>query len=117
MIRLIVAGSRTFNDYDLLKTKLDFYLKNKNLTEVEIVSGTAKGADKLGELYAKANQIQLKLMPADWALGKSAGYKRNEQMAKYASHCVVFWDGESRGTKHMIDLAKQYNLNLKIVLV
>lgn len=96
MIRLIVAGSRTFNDYDLLKTKLDFYLKNKDVTEIEIVSGTAKGADKLGELYAKANHINLKLMPADWALGKSAGYKRNEQMAKYASHCVVFWDGESR---------------------
>lgn len=56
-------------------------------------------------------------MPADWnKYGKSAGYKRNEQMAIYADACLAFWDGKSKGTKHMIGLAKRHNLRLKVVL-
>ena len=114
MYKVIVAGSRTFNNYTLMKNKLDFYLKN--LKEVEIVSGTAYGADKLGEKYAKEHNLPVKQFPANWNLyGKSAGYKRNEEMAKYADACVVFWDGVSRGTKLMIDLAKKYNIPLRIV--
>lgn len=55
-------------------------------------------------------------MKADWDIyGKSAGYIRNAEMAKYADACVVFWDGKSRGTKHMIDLAKKEGIGLKVV--
>jgi len=36
-------------------------------------------------------------------------------MAEYATHCVVFWDGESKGTKHMIDTAERYNILIRIV--
>ena len=83
---------------------------------IEIVSGTANGADKLGEKYALETIFNLKKMPANWDLyGKSAGYVRNEEMAKYADACVCFWDGKSKGTKHMIDLARKYNLILKII--
>lgn len=114
MHRLIIAGSRTFENYELLNKTLTPFIGNIE----EIVSGTARGADRLGEQFAREHNIRIKQFPADWNnLGKSAGYIRNEQMARYATACIVFWDGESKGTKHMINLAKQYKLKLKIVIV
>ncbi|MEO5581136.1 MAG: SLOG family protein [Saprospiraceae bacterium] len=81
-----------------------------------MVSGTARGTDMLGERYADEKGIPKKQFPADWPkYGKSAGYKRNTEMAKYADSLIAFWDGKSRGTKHMIDLAKQYNLKVRVV--
>jgi len=114
-LKLIIAGGRNFNDYDLLKEKVDYYLKNTN-ESVEIVSGKAKGADTLGERYAKENGYGLSLFPADWnRYGKGAGYIRNKEMAEYATHCICFWDGESRGTKMMIDLAKERDLKVRVI--
>lgn len=115
-LKLIVAGSRGFDDYELLKETLDKALIRFKYADVEIVSGTAKGADKLGERYAKEHGCQVKRMPADWdRYGKSAGYRRNADMAKYADACIVFWDGKSRGTKHMIDLAHREYVEYRIV--
>jgi len=117
MFKVIVAGGRDFADYDLLKSKLDNFLVDRyKYGLVEIVSGTARGADKLGEFYAKRSQLALALFPADWDLyGKSAGYKRNAQMADYADALVAFWDGKSRGTMHMINLAKSAGLHVRVV--
>lgn len=112
MFKVIVAGSRTFNDYPQLKRKLDHILKDKD--QIEIVSGKAEGADKLGEIYANEKGYPVKPFPANWNLGKIAGYLRNKEMAEYADACVVFWDGTSPGTKMMIDLAREYNLPLRI---
>ena len=115
MFKLIVAGGRTFNDYELLKTKLDHLLKNKEIGYVEIVSGGANGADKLGERYANEKGCMLKIFNANWdAYGKSAGYKRNAQMADYGDACVAFWDGKSKGSKHMIDLANKKGIRVVI---
>lgn len=116
MLKVIVAGSRGFDNFELMERLLDMYFQNYSPDEIEIVSGGAKGADRLGERYARSRGMALKVMPADWnRYGKSAGYRRNESMVQYATHCVVFWDGESRGTQHTIDLANQYNLVLRIV--
>ena len=113
MFKVIVAGSRSFNDFSFLVYKLDHVLQNYE--QIEIVSGTARGADQEGEKYAFLRNYPIKQFPANWdAHGNSAGYIRNEEMAKYADACVVFWDGKSRGTKHMINLAKKHNLKLKI---
>jgi len=112
-MKVIIAGSRGFNNYETLCKVCDYMLSKQK--EIEIVSGTASGADKLGELYAKLNEHSLKKFPADWDnIGKSAGYVRNEQMAKYADALIAFWDGKSRGTKHMIDLATKYKLKVKV---
>jgi len=114
MLKVIVAGSRGFQDYKYLETVLDTIFKGR--TDIEIVSGTAYGADQLGERYAHSHNLSIKRFPANWNLyGKAAGYIRNEQMAKYADACITFWDGQSRGTMHMINLAKQYGLKLKVV--
>ena len=113
-MKVIIAGSRAFNDYPKLKKKLDSILKNQKV--ITIISGTASGADRLGERYADENHHKLEKYPAMWDIfGKSAGYKRNEEMANIADSCVVFWDGESRGSKHMIDTAHKYNLKVRVI--
>ncbi len=114
MIRVIIAGTRNFSDYPLMKDKLDRL--RASIGVFEVVSGGATGADSLGERYANENELPLKIFPAEWnKYGKVAGYKRNEQMAQYAGACIVFWDGKSKGTEHMINLATQYGLKTSIV--
>lgn len=116
-LRVIVAGSRDFDDYGLLCEKLDYYLRNHPFPEdVVILSGCCAGADKLGERYAEDNGHEIMHFPAEWNKhGKAAGPIRNEEMAKCADACVVFWDGRSTGSKNMIDLATQYKLKLRVV--
>lgn len=112
--KLIVAGSRGFNDYKLLKNKLDFFLKKQ--TNISIISGTAKGADKLGERYAREKDYDLIQLPAEWdKYGKKAGYLRNVEMANIADAVVLFWDGKSNGTKHMLDIAKEKELMIRVI--
>ena len=114
MVKIVVAGSRGFENYNLLKETLDSLIKGR--PESEIVSGTAKGADLLGEKYAAERSLQIKRFPANWdKFGKRAGYLRNEEMAKYADACVCFWDGNSKGTKSMIDLAEKHNLKTFVI--
>ena len=83
-MKVIVAGSRDFKDYALLKEFLDkLVIFRSGFTE--IVSGTASGADKLGERYAQEHNLAIKRFPADWEkYGKAAGHIRNRQMAEYA---------------------------------
>lgn len=106
-MKTIIAGSRDITDYNIiLAAVLGF---DKNITEV--VSGGARGADALGEEWADNNRIPIKRFPADWArYGKSAGPRRNEQMARYADALIACWDGESKGTKSMINLAREAGL-------
>lgn len=101
-MKTIIAGCREFTDYNLLKSKVDYYRKDNAITEV--VCGGATGADALGENYAVQNGIPVKGFPADWNKhGKAAGPIRNRQMAEYADCLIAVWDGKSRGTKNMID--------------
>ena len=126
-MRIIVAGSRDFKDYDLLSEKLMEYLEYindkdvvDNPSQVKFVSGTARGADMLGEQFAYNYGYDVTRFPAKWdELGKRAGYVRNAEMAKYASEkygvLFAFWDGKSKGTKNMIDLAKRYGLEVHVI--
>ena len=82
---------------------------------VEILSGLAKGADMLGVLYAEKRGYSVRSFPAQWALGRGAGPKRNRDMASAATACVVFWDGLSKGTANMIKLAYDKKLTTRIV--
>ena len=114
-MKLIVAGGRDFKDYKRLCKILDNLLQNTKKEDIQIVCGGARGADDLGRDYGEDRDIDVKIFEADWdKYGRSAGYKRNVEMAKYSTHCVLFWDGVSKGTKHMLDLAKQYGLELRV---
>lgn len=114
---VIIAGSRDFNDYELLKSKCIFLLQDKmKQCNVQIVCGCARGGDILGKQFAEEFGLKVLEYPADWKkYGKSAGYRRNKEMAKVADALIAFWDGESKGTKHMIDLAKEYGLPTRII--
>ena len=114
MIKVIIAGGRNFDDFNRLCQVCDEFLQDQN--KVEIVSGAYKGADLLGERYAAERNHPIKQFPANWRrYGKSAGLKRNAEMAAYADELIAFWDGESKGTKNMFDLATQAGLNVKII--
>lgn len=114
MLSLIVAGGRNFRDKELLYSTLDSMANTHGIDE--IVCGMARGADLLGKQYANDHLIKLAEFPANWAkFGKSAGYIRNKEMAKYANSLLAFWDGKSKGTKHMIDLAREYKLKVKVI--
>ena len=123
MFYLLVAGSRSFSDYDLMCETLDKLLSRytQMCVPICIVSGGARGADKLAERYAIEHDYQLEVFPADWdKFDKSAGYRRNRQMMWYISQqnrscgCVCFWDGKSRGTALNFELAKEFNVPLRI---
>ncbi len=113
MIKVIIAGGRNFDNFNRLCQVCDESLQDQN--KVEIVSGAYKGADALGEKYAAKRNFPIKQFPADWRrYGKSAGLKRNIEMASYADILIAFWDGESKGTKHMIELEKLVGLKIEI---
>lgn len=116
--RVIIAGSRTFNDYSELKEYCNSVLSNKLRShEVLIISGGANGADKLGEKYAEELGLKTEVYLADWdSYGKSAGYRRNALMADNADALIAFWNGKSKGTNHMINIANEKGLNVKVYI-
>lgn len=114
MFRVIIAGGRDFDDYEKLAAAMDFYLGHIE-DEIVVVCGLCGGADQLGHRYATERGYRISYHPANWEYyGKAAGPIRNEEMAKNADALVAFWDGESRGTKNMIELARKYNLLVRI---
>lgn len=123
MTRIIIVGSRKYNDYHKMLEELDnlgIHLIN-TIDPVEIISGHASGADALGERFAKAYGYPCKIFAADWSTyGKAAGPIRNEEMAKYAAEAdrgilIAFPIGESRGTRNMVKIARQYGLEVHVV--
>jgi len=109
-MKVAVIGSRTFNDYELVKetlTKLDITL---------LVSGGAKGADSLGERYANENNITTLIFKPDWERhGRGAGMVRNTDIVKNSDIVVAFWDGSSKGTLDSIRKVEKLNKGLMII--
>lgn len=111
MTPIIVAGSRDFDNYELLRKVIDDVITRNDIKNPIIVEGGAKGADTLAKKYAKEHHLNLKEFPADWEThGRSAGYKRNRQMHIYASdftnkYCICFWNHNSKGTEQNFNLA------------
>ena len=122
--RVIIAGGRDFavnpaerEDNTLLYSTMDKLLKNKARSHrIVIICGMAKGADLAGARYAKDRKFHVRYFPAEWEKhGKKAGVLRNAEMAKNADALVAFWDGESPGTKNMIETAKKQGLQVRVI--
>ena len=110
-MKCIIAGSRSINQSIVLETAIDASGFADDITEV--VSGGAKGVDALGEEWAYKQQLHLMIFPADWdTYGRSAGIRRNKQMAAYADALIAVWDGQSKGTVHMVEEAKRQGLKV-----
>lgn len=114
----IIAGSRTINNYDLVKNCIS--MVNTEITEV--VCGMAKGVDSWGRAWAIERGIPVKEFPAEWnKFGKAAGYRRNVDMARYAKEndgcLILIWDGKSKGSGHMKNIAAEYGLKIYETIV
>lgn len=119
-MRIIIAGSRNYDNTE------DFFRRMDSIPDsapwfldiTEVVSGTARGTDTMGEFWADHFYIPVKRFPANWEkFGRSAGPRRNGEMAQYADGLVAFWDGLSSGTRSMIDLAKGRGLKVHIEMI
>lgn len=126
LYRIIIAGSRTFTDKSLLYRVCDEQVaeiaKNDENATVQIISGSARGADKLAEMYARDRHLSNIIIPAQWnKYGKKAGMLRNGDMARIANRkdgegiLIAFWDGQSRGTQNMIFRSNESG-NIKVVV-
>lgn len=108
-MKVIIAGSRDINDYELVKQAI----KESEFHITEVVSGNARGVDQCGEEWAFDFDIPIKMFKPDWdKFGKSAGIRRNEEMANYADALIAIWDGSSRGTNHMIEYATKKGIDV-----
>ena len=115
--KLIVAGGRDFRDYALLSNELNRLVHNDlAIYSVSIVSGMAPGADTLAVRYAKEHGMKLYGFYANWDKYKrAAGPIRNNEMAKVGDGLIVFWDGQSSGTKHMLETMRKQKKPVRVV--
>lgn len=103
-MKTIIAGSRAVTDPALV----DRAIAECGWEVTEVISGGARGVDQLGEKWAMTHGRLLHRFPADWKqFGRSAGVLRNATMLTFAEAVIVIWDGESRGSRHMIEIAKK----------
>ncbi len=125
-MKIIIAGGRNANDYLMVKKAIE----ESKFNIQEIISGGAKGADSLGEKYAKENNIKLTIFKAEWKninvsevlvkhnsygpYNALAGHIRNRKMGDYGDGLIAIWDGRSKGTKNMIDYVKKLNKKIYI---
>jgi hypothetical protein len=113
-MRTIIAGSRTITDYNIVKEAIE----KSGFEITTILCGMAKGVDQLGKRYGEEKEIPIEKFPANWEIyGKMAGYFRNEQMGRNADALIAIWDGESKGTKQMIGIARLLKLKVFVYKV
>ena len=116
--RIIVAGSRKYDDYRQFCAIMDKCLTMHTESVIMITGKAHSGADKLIIDYCKERKIPWVEYPANWdSDGKSAGYIRNRAMSQVATDLISFWDGKSPGTKDMITVAKEKGLHVRTILV
>lgn len=115
-MKVIIAGMRDYVPYRKDGQLIAEMLLSLGCTEV--VSGGAKGADAYGESIAQYMEIPVKIFPAQWStFGKSAGPRRNREMAIYADALIAVWDNMSKGTFNMISQARTQGLDVHIISV
>lgn len=115
-LKVIIAGSRDFSNYDLLREKCDNILSQVQ-GDIIVVSGTSKGADILGERYARERGYQIVYFAPNWRLyGAGAGPVRNREMAAYSDAAIVFMKQEgSKGSQNMIQQAEKWGLKVRVI--
>lgn len=112
--RVVIAGSRYFNDYSLFCSVVNKCLSRIRFEyDLIILSGHCPGTDIMAERYAAENGFELEIFPADWSLGRRAGPLRNKQMIDAADYAIAF-PGDGPGTHSLIEFAKQKGIPIRI---
>jgi hypothetical protein len=84
----------------------------------KVLSRETPGVDTLAEWWAEQHGIPVTRFTAEWKrYGRRAGPIRNQEMAGYAEGLVAVWDGQSRGTRNMIQLARRRGLQVYVYLI
>ena len=110
-MKVIIAGGRDYHNYETLLEAIT----EAQFDITTVVSGGAKGVDALGERYASEMNKELNVFNADWEThGRAAGPIRNRKMAENAEALIAIWDGQSRGTKNMIETATKKGLRVHV---
>lgn len=113
-MKTIIAGSRGITQLEAVERAV----ADSGFEIAEVVSGAARGVDTLGEVWAAQRGVPVQRCLADWdRYGRRAGHVRNTRMAMYADALVAVWDGESRGTAHMIEQARTLGLKVHVHLM
>jgi len=114
-MKVLVCGGRTYQDYDKVKHELDQLHEVYTITK--IISGHARGADSLGERWAKENEVPLEIYPAEWdKYGKSAGHQRNYKMLIEGLPDTVIAFPGGPGTKNMLKQARTLNTTVETII-
>ncbi len=112
-MKLLIAGSR---DLKISPEELNNYLLKYDIKDIEeVVSGNAKGIDKVGIEWAELHSKKVKLFLPDWSKGRSAGFVNNYEMAKYADVAIVIHNNSS-GSLNMISCMKKLNKQVYSVI-
>lgn len=118
-MRVLICGGRDWNDYEFLRRYLDNFFYKRELIHADctIIEGDARGADRQAGQWVQKHSYNMKLekYPANWSLGKVAGYLRNKQMLEEGKPDIVIAFPGGRGTSMMIDLAKKAGVPVEIV--
>lgn len=105
VMSLLIAGSRGITQAEF--NEAIKYAGLDAITVWRVVTGGAVGADTFAEKYAAKRGIKTLTIKPDWdGQGKKAGFLRNEELVKAATHALFVWDGESNGTRHTISLVE-----------
>jgi hypothetical protein len=112
-MKVLVCGSRGWESVWQVRM---VYSELDRIKPTEIISGGARGADRVAEVWAKSNSVPITVFTPDWEKnGRRAGVLRNNQMLDTNPDLVLaFWDGLSKGTKHTIDEARRRNIRVKV---
>lgn len=116
--RLLVCGSRTITDKNWIYSQIESYWYEHLAcySDPIMIEGAARGVDLIAKAYAVENNWEIEEYPADWSIGKQAGILRNIKMYKNTDEVLVLWDGNSRGTKHTIELCEKGNKPYTIII-
>lgn len=112
-LKVAVIGSRSLTDYDVVEEAMEPYRNRAGM----IVSGGARGTDRLAEEWAKENEVETLIFLPDPAHGRGGYRIRNEKIVESADMVVAFWDGKSRGTKMVIEMCKDLGVPVEIVKI
>jgi predicted Rossmann fold nucleotide-binding protein DprA/Smf involved in DNA uptake len=109
-MRLAVVGSRDFSNKRLMDDELRKFMPIAN-----VISGGARGADRLAEQWARHNGIEPVVFYPDHKKYRHPYHHRNRLIAEACDHLVAFWNGHSTGTKYTIDYARRIGKPVTVI--
>lgn len=112
LYKFAVIGSRSFNNYYLLREYLKSYLPDNAV----IITGHAAGADQLAEVYAQSHGHPLEIYESNWEIfGKDAISRQRKDIVNNSNFCIAFWDGKSSGTGSLIRMFEQAGKTVTVI--